>query len=322
MKKGIWSVLIIVGIITAGTSAYFLLYYDNNIEIPPPPNFYVNGFLVNDFAYQLQNIDIDEISQSKFDFVILDYSADGSEETEFTAAQVQKMKEGEEKKIVVSYMSIGEAETYRFYWDPTWDADNDGIPDEGAPGWLDVENPDWEGNYKVKYWDPDWQSIIFGSNYSYLDRIINAGFDGCYLDIIDAFEYYEESYPSAKQEMIDFVISLSEYAKSKNENFLVIPQNGEILLEDENYRNAIDGIGREDVYFLDNTQRDSYIIDEIVDLLHLLTNEGKLVMIIDYPTLHSRVVQFYSFAYEDGFLAYAPPRALDKLVSYDDFPPD
>ncbi|MCX5769013.1 MAG: hypothetical protein NTZ09_01885 [Candidatus Hydrogenedentes bacterium] len=33
---------------------------------------------------------------------------------------------------------------------------------------------------------------ILGGPDAYLDRIITAGFDGVYLDIIDAFEYFEE----------------------------------------------------------------------------------------------------------------------------------
>ena len=54
-----------------------------------------------------------------------------------------------------------------------------------------AENPEWEGNYKVKYWMDDWQAIIFGSSSSYLDKILAAGFDGVYLDIIEAFEHFE-----------------------------------------------------------------------------------------------------------------------------------
>ena len=33
--------------------------------------------------------------------------------------------------------------------------------------------------------------IIYGNNNSYLEKILDAGFDGVYLDIIDAFEYFE-----------------------------------------------------------------------------------------------------------------------------------
>ena len=56
---------------------------------------------------------------------------------------------------------------------------------------MDELNPEWAGNYKVRYWDPEWKRIIYGEDDSYLDRIMNAGFDGAYLDIIDAFEYFE-----------------------------------------------------------------------------------------------------------------------------------
>lgn len=80
-------------------------------------------------------------------------------------------------------MSIGEAEDYRFYWKNEWKTN--------PPVWLGEENPDWEGNYKVWYWEKEWQNIIISDPDSYLQRILNAGFDGVYLDIIDAFEYFE-----------------------------------------------------------------------------------------------------------------------------------
>ena len=54
-------------------------------------------------------------------------------------------------------------------------------------------NPNWAGNFKVQYWNPTWQSIIYGNETSYVKKIINAGFDGVYLDIIDAFQYFEDA---------------------------------------------------------------------------------------------------------------------------------
>lgn len=94
-------------------------------------------------------------------------------------------KPGGGRRPVICSMSIGEAEDYRFYWDPSWDA--------SPPSWLAEENPLWPGNHKVEYWDPAWQAILFGSPDAYLDRIVAAGFDGAYLDIIDAYEYFEEA---------------------------------------------------------------------------------------------------------------------------------
>ncbi|MEE8372615.1 MAG: endo alpha-1,4 polygalactosaminidase [Dehalococcoidia bacterium] len=84
----------------------------------------------------------------------------------------------------IAYMSIGEAEDYRYYWQEEWGS--------SSPSWLAEENPDWTGNYKVRYWDPVWQRIIYREDDSYLRKILDAGFDGVYLDIIDAFEYFED----------------------------------------------------------------------------------------------------------------------------------
>jgi len=107
------------------------------------------------------------------------------EDSLLTAAQISdlKTKPNGTRRLVISYMSIGEAEDYRFYWQSSWD--------KKPPSWLAGENPAWPGNYKVRYWEPVWQDIILGSPDSYLDRIIAMGFDGVYLDIIDGFEYFE-----------------------------------------------------------------------------------------------------------------------------------
>ncbi|MBA7553310.1 hypothetical protein ES705_45900 [subsurface metagenome] len=107
------------------------------------------------------------------------------DEIELSAEDIQQLqnKANGGKRLVICYMSIGEAEEYRYYWQPSWSSNK--------PSWLDTENPYWEGNYKVKYWEQEWQDIIFGNSGSYLQKIIDAGFDGVYLDIIDAFEHFE-----------------------------------------------------------------------------------------------------------------------------------
>ena len=102
-----------------------------------------------------------------------------------TAADLQslKTKQNGGTRILLCYMSIGEAENYRYYWQTDWK--------KNPPLWLDQENPLWKGNYKVRYWLPEWKSIIKGNADSYLDKILDAGFDGVYLDIVDGFEYFE-----------------------------------------------------------------------------------------------------------------------------------
>jgi len=103
----------------------------------------------------------------------------------YTAAEIAglRTKAGGGTRLVLCYVSIGEAEDYRYYWQPGWSP--------GNPSWLEEENPDWPGNYGVRYWDPAWQAVIFGGDDSYLGRVLAAGFDGAYLDRIDAFEDFE-----------------------------------------------------------------------------------------------------------------------------------
>ncbi len=115
--------------------------------------------------------------------VIVDLFHEGTEELTADDVAALKVKANGARRLVIAYMSIGEAEDYRYYWQQGWKV--------GSPSWLEKENPAWHGNYIVRYWDEDWQSVIYGNDGSYLRKILNAGFDGVYLDIIDAFEYFE-----------------------------------------------------------------------------------------------------------------------------------
>lgn len=135
-------------------------------------------YLINPENFSTKQEFIEGVCATNYDLLIMDLFLD---DDEFSTDEIERLrhKANGGKRLVIAYMSIGEAEDYRYYWDKSWK--------RGNPSWLDKENPNWKGNYKVKYWHPEWQAIIF----DYLSRITNAGFDGVYLDIIDAFEYYE-----------------------------------------------------------------------------------------------------------------------------------
>jgi cysteinyl-tRNA synthetase len=139
--------------------------------------------LINPEAYQTKTSFINAITSTNYDLLIMDlFFNDGQT---FSKAEISQLKSKANggTRLVICYMSIGEAEDYRYYWNSAWQ--------NNKPNWLEAENPNWPGNYKVRYWDPSWQEIIFGNNDSYLNKILNAQFDGVYLDIIDAFEYFE-----------------------------------------------------------------------------------------------------------------------------------
>lgn len=122
------------------------------------------------------------LAPTAYDLFIVDAFVDDDMLTAAQVAALQSKPEGG-RRLVLAYLSIGEAEVYRDYFDPEWIVD--------PPAWLGAENPQWRGNFKVHYWEEDWRTILFGGPEAYLDRILAAGFDGVYLDIIDAFEYFE-----------------------------------------------------------------------------------------------------------------------------------
>jgi cysteinyl-tRNA synthetase len=155
-------------------------------------------FLINPEAFSDKEHFLSALRRTNYDLIVIDAFVDGSRGPKWLDAEdvrSLKRKANGGSRQVICYLSIGEAENYRYYWDRSWDRNRDGRPDEGAPEWLARENPNWQGNYKVRYWDAGWQAILFGGEESYLDQILSRGFDGVYLDIIDAFEYFEQYEP-------------------------------------------------------------------------------------------------------------------------------
>ncbi len=135
-----------------------------------------------DDEYATKQAFVNAVVNTNYDCIIMDFFYDGEE---FNAAQIVELKQKANggKRLLISYLSIGEAEDYRYYWQSNWSI--------GNPAFIEKENPDWQGNFKVRYWESEWQDIIYGNDSSYLKKVLDAGFDGVYLDIIDAFEYFE-----------------------------------------------------------------------------------------------------------------------------------
>jgi cysteinyl-tRNA synthetase, unknown class len=146
-------------------------------------------YLLN--ASQFRSLDtyLNVLKKTWNDLIVIDAFFWGKMFTRNQVALVQKKPSGK-RRLVLAYLSIGEAEDYRYYWKPEWK--------HKRPPFLDRENPEWKGNYKVKYWMDGWKEIIAGSGDgtgfadSYLKKILDAGFDGVYLDVLDAAYYFEK----------------------------------------------------------------------------------------------------------------------------------
>jgi len=128
---------------------------------------------------------INAISATNFDVVLIDL--DFNEET-LTSAEISQLKTklNGAKRIVISYINVGAAENWRYYWKKKWNTIH--------PLWMKKKYEGYKDERWVKFWKKDWQEIIYGNDNSYIKKIINAGFDGAYLDNVEAFYflYYKD----------------------------------------------------------------------------------------------------------------------------------
>ncbi|HJO04083.1 MAG TPA: MJ1477/TM1410 family putative glycoside hydrolase [Acidobacteriota bacterium] len=301
---------------------------------------------VESWGYQLQEFDLSALEKSAFDLLVIDYSTTGDASGELSAAQVEALRAGPcGQRAVLAYLSIGEAESYRYYFDAAW-LDDGGDPGPGAPAFLGPTNPDWEGNYKVRYWLRAWQRILFGSaagrDVSYLDRIIDAGFDGVYLDIVDAYEFWGPSEIGGNNErrrapadMVKLIRRLASHARKTRgvSEFLVVPQNGAGIIHAETYPDAgnpenqaarqrrayfrvIDGIGAEDTFYFGGRDQNNPLRPQrfTIALLDLFAVAGNTVLAIDYLTQRGKIDRFWRLASERGYIPYVSRRDLDRLT--------
>ena len=213
---------------------------------------------------------------------------------------------------MLAYLSIGEAETYRYYWKWYWGW----FFGVFAPRWLGGENPEWPGNYGVRYWQEGWQKIIFGGEDGYLERIVKAGFDGVYLDRVDEYVDMVREKRNARALMIAFVKALAARARALKPEFLIVPQNAEALLADPSYRAVIDGLGKEDLLFGEDVSQqpnDPKSIASNVVRLKLLTADRKPVFVVEYLDAPQEIERARRRLERYGFIPYFTDRALDAM---------
>jgi cysteinyl-tRNA synthetase len=296
---------------------------------------------VKSWGYQLQKANPQTIAQSPFDLVVIDYSRNGVDAGRFRPDEVKAMqrKPDGSRRIVLAYLSIGEAEDYRFYWDPKWVEpapfkkawepaaptvssgplpETVRIPRLTAPGWLARENERWHGNYHIRYWYDGWQEVLFYDSKSYLARIQDAGFDGIYPDRVDAYYALETDREDAARRMIDLVADLAKVARNRQPGFLIVGQNAEELLRKPKYLATIDGVAKEDLLYgspVEGTANDAGRIKGSSDHLMVARTANLPVFVVEYLDDAAAIASADFALKERGFIGYFGPRKLDRLVT-------
>lgn len=87
------------------------------------------------------------------------------------------------RRLVLAEIDVSSAATYDYFWQAGWA--------QGAPEFINMPHREDPDRYRTLYWDPAWQSVLYGGTASYLYGIFDLGFDGVVLKGLDGWRYFE-----------------------------------------------------------------------------------------------------------------------------------
>ena len=269
------------------------------------------------WGYQLNGMSIEGAAASPYDLLVVDATTGLASGKPFTRAEVERLKRKPDgsRRIVVSYLSVGEAEDYR------QDYFTSEYMTEDAPDWLLHENKDWKGNRLIRFCNQGWQLTILGdedgrSVYNSIDpsplyRLIESGFDGIYLDRVDVYSEISKECPDGASKMVDFIARLGAHARKRDPHFMVILQNAEELLAHKKMMQTIDAVAKESLFHgWGGDQSDNR---EVLRLLQTAKAAGRGVFVIDYPSNRAKAELSVRKIQAQGFVPYVGPKELNQL---------
>jgi uncharacterized protein (TIGR01370 family) len=261
------------------------------------------------YLYQLQNATYQSISSTSFAIGVFD-----PDSTPLTSTQLNSLETAGKK--IMGYLSVGEAEDYRSYWQSSWNTN--------PPSWILSENPNWPGNYHVKFWDAAWQQIIIGRAVA----MAQAGYGGLVLDVVDVYNESEvasayHGTTNARQEMMNFVVAIANATRAIDPNFKIVQNNAlDLLTVDPDspssatntaYLSHIDGVNAESTFYLPNNSQTTWR-DWNLQYLEHAVDMGKDVFAMDYPTNSSTQMNFINQAISHGLIPFVTNQALSQAM--------
>lgn len=264
------------------------------------------GHRISRWGCQYQNIDLDAVARSDLDLVVLDPIVEGNR-LQIAGDSPLRRKPGGGRRLVLAYLSVGEAESYRPYWRASWRTE--------PPPWLGPENPNWPGSFAVRYWDATWRDLVLGPGGA-LDQVIAAGFDGVFLDRVDAYGDWPGEGVRAQRAMSALVQAIAERLRARTPKGLIMSQNAEPLLADASFRQAIDAVSKESLLYNLRGPNQPNTADDVAWSLHYLKqaqSAGLPVFAIEYlddPALRAEALDRLTAL---GMVPFFGRRLLDTL---------
>ncbi|HVH44365.1 MAG TPA: endo alpha-1,4 polygalactosaminidase [Labilithrix sp.] len=299
------------------------------------------------WAYQIQDLGkpgrIDALAQQQYDMLVLeptrtDWSHPSAKAFD-TRGMVERLKassasDAAHTKLVLAYVDVGQAESWRWYW--TWAAQ--------PPPFVVGADPDgWSDCWVVAYWSPEWRRILLGASSdrelmasapwaSILDEVIADGFDGIYLDWVEAYDderviaRARSEGRDAAQEMIRLIGDIRSQARERVPGFVVVQQNAApLLVGHPELLDVIDAIAQEGTWYSGEADRawdhprghdipqTGSLTSETLQALDRFRTDGKSVFTVDYTVANADAV--HTHARERGYVPYCSRSALSRLTT-------
>jgi cysteinyl-tRNA synthetase len=269
-------------------------------EVPPVPS---TG--QPSWVYQLQQYRddrLDEIARGRFDLAVIDLARDAKTDY-FRPAELAAVR-GTGKRVL-AYFEIGSIEQFRPEYDATVKA-----------GLRLNRWDDWPEEFFVRYWEEAWWTGVVKPR---VDRALQAGFDGVYLDTPLAYEELDASLVGKSRTelaalMAALIVRISRYAKGVKGGFQIVPQNSPELRTQRGYVKAIDGIGMEELFYLatDEPCKEDYCAENLENT-RALRDAGKFVLAVDYARKPGNIRKACDRYRGEGFAGYVTVRELDRV---------
>ncbi len=217
------------------------------------------------------------------------------------AGELWKRKEvliAKQNKWLVAYLSVGQISKHDWFWQENWE--------QGNPKWILHPSKVYLNSFDVNIAAPEWLELMKQS----IDRILEQGFDGVGLDVLDV--YWHPTYPGgpSKANMasgVQLTCALYRYGKSKLPGFKMIVNNATNLVADfPEYRGCIHAtIGESIWYYSTNKPRPQEYTSYQIGQLNINLRYGKKVLIMDKATQPDFIARVYREALKHEYIPFA-----------------
>ncbi len=241
------------------------------------------------WAVVLQKVPVRQLVQSLAGLLVVDPDA-------YTRAEVEQMQRGH--RLVLAYLSVGEAEAYRR-----------SFSQPEIRSLIIRENPDWKDNFRVAYWDNRWSAVMASS----VSEILSQGFDGLFLDVVDAWEDYPAS-ATARADMARLICRIADQAHALNPQALILLQNSHELFEDPTVFQRVDGLSQESLHASWSKKKPApaWLARKRAALARL-RQRGKFIGLIEYTRDPVKMRLIKEKALRQGFIPYFTTKNLERL---------